>query len=256
MQAEFRQRLLDGSYQIRAYGIDQLNPGDFAGQPGDRQFRWGAETKGQFALNDKWVWGWDGIVLSDYILAVGLPARAIQGSDGGVHDAADGGDFRALPDRRRQSQLLRCPRAVLSQPFRPAEHGAGRGTCHRLFQRDQPFGVRRRGLLQDQLHQPDPRNRGVRSDHVGGLHQRPVFAGNFRRPGPDHRARELPAPRHARHLHPRDGRGAMAEIVHRFGRRDLDAVCEHPSRRDRRRHLEPAGGRQLSCRSATPRRCA
>ncbi len=66
MQAEFRQRLINGSYQIRAYGIDQLDPGAFAGQPGDRQFRGGVETKGQFAINDKWVWGWDGVVLSDY----------------------------------------------------------------------------------------------------------------------------------------------------------------------------------------------
>jgi LPS-assembly protein len=65
-QGEFRQRLLSGSYQIRAYGIDQLEPGDFAGQPGDRQFRGGIDTKGQFALNDKWVWGWDGVLLSDY----------------------------------------------------------------------------------------------------------------------------------------------------------------------------------------------
>jgi LPS-assembly protein len=68
LQAEFRQRLMDGSYQIRAYGIDQLDPGAFAGQPGDRQFRGGVETKGEFALNDKWVWGWEGIVLSDYML--------------------------------------------------------------------------------------------------------------------------------------------------------------------------------------------
>jgi LPS-assembly protein len=65
-QVEFRQRLLDGSYQIRAYGIDQLDPGAFAGQPGDRQFRGGIDTKGQFAINDKWVWGWDGVLLSDY----------------------------------------------------------------------------------------------------------------------------------------------------------------------------------------------
>jgi LPS-assembly protein len=65
-QAEFRQRLLNGSYQIRAYGIDQTDPGAFVGEPGDRQFRGGVETKGQFALNDKWVWGWDGVVLSDY----------------------------------------------------------------------------------------------------------------------------------------------------------------------------------------------
>jgi LPS-assembly protein len=67
-QAEFRQRLINGSYQIRAYGIDQLDPGAFAGQPGDRQFRGGIDTHGQFALNDKWVWGWDGIALTDYML--------------------------------------------------------------------------------------------------------------------------------------------------------------------------------------------
>jgi len=43
LQGEFRQRLINGSYQIRAYGIDQLDPGAFAGQPGDRTFR-GAST--------------------------------------------------------------------------------------------------------------------------------------------------------------------------------------------------------------------
>ncbi|WP_186294589.1 LPS-assembly protein LptD [Bradyrhizobium guangdongense] len=66
LQAEFRQRLMDGAYSIRAYGIDQLDRGVFAGQPGDKEFRGGVETHGQFALNDKWVWGWDGVVLSDY----------------------------------------------------------------------------------------------------------------------------------------------------------------------------------------------
>jgi LPS-assembly protein len=65
-QGEFRQRLINGSYQIRAYGIDQLDPGAFAGLPGDRTFRGGVDTKGQFALNDKWVWGWDGVLLSDF----------------------------------------------------------------------------------------------------------------------------------------------------------------------------------------------
>ncbi len=68
LQGEFRQRLLDGAYQIRAYGIDQLDPGAFAGQPGDKQFRGGIETKGEFALNDKWAWGWEGVALSDYTL--------------------------------------------------------------------------------------------------------------------------------------------------------------------------------------------
>lgn len=65
-QGEFRQRLIDGAYSIRAYGIDQLDRGAYAGQPGDRQFRGGIDTKGQFALNDKWTWGWEGVALSDY----------------------------------------------------------------------------------------------------------------------------------------------------------------------------------------------
>ncbi|WP_316232117.1 LPS-assembly protein LptD [Bradyrhizobium sp. SZCCHNR1051] len=67
LQTEFRQRLSNGGYQVRLYGIDQLDRKAFAGQPGDRQFRGGVDTKGQFALNDKWVWGWDGILLSDYM---------------------------------------------------------------------------------------------------------------------------------------------------------------------------------------------
>jgi LPS-assembly protein len=66
MQAEFRQRLIDGAYQIRAYGIDQLDPAAFAGQPGDRALRGGIDAKGQFALNDKWVWGFEGVLLTDY----------------------------------------------------------------------------------------------------------------------------------------------------------------------------------------------
>jgi LPS-assembly protein len=65
-QGEFRQRLVNGSYQIRAYGIDQLDRSAFTGQPGDVQFRGAVDTKGQFALNDKWVWGWDGVLMSDY----------------------------------------------------------------------------------------------------------------------------------------------------------------------------------------------
>jgi len=65
LQGEFRQRLQDGAYQVRAYGIDQLDPNAFGAQPGNRQFRGGVDTRGQFAINDKWVWGWDGVLLSD-----------------------------------------------------------------------------------------------------------------------------------------------------------------------------------------------
>src|SRR5450631_1497814 len=65
LKGEFRQRLQDGAYNVTAYGIDQLDPNAFAGTPGNRQFRGGVDTNGQFAINDKWVWGWNGVMLTD-----------------------------------------------------------------------------------------------------------------------------------------------------------------------------------------------
>nr|WP_244438103.1 LPS-assembly protein LptD [Afipia birgiae] len=65
MQGEFRQRLINGAYEIRAYGIRQNDPNQFNAEPGQREFRGGIDTKGQFALNDKWVWGWDAVAVSD-----------------------------------------------------------------------------------------------------------------------------------------------------------------------------------------------
>ena len=70
LRGEFRQRLIDGAYSIRASGIYQLDKdaflrGSSLPTPGYRDFRGSLETTGQFALNDKWTWGWDGILPSD-----------------------------------------------------------------------------------------------------------------------------------------------------------------------------------------------
>lgn len=131
LQGEFRQRLSNGAYQIRLYGIDQLDPGAFAGQPGDRQFRGGVETKGQFALNDKWTFGWDGVLLSDYYFMSDY--RLAQYKDPFVVPvAADRGDLAALSDRRRQPQLLRRTGDLLPQLLRQPGQGAGRRSGHRL----------------------------------------------------------------------------------------------------------------------------
>ncbi|HEU4661382.1 MAG TPA: LPS-assembly protein LptD [Pseudolabrys sp.] len=65
-QAEYRQRFENGALAIRGAGIYQLDPNAFdAGAPGHRKWRGAIESSGQFALNDKWVWGWDGIAVSD-----------------------------------------------------------------------------------------------------------------------------------------------------------------------------------------------
>jgi len=65
VQGEWRHRLIDGSYTIRASGLFQLDPAAFSGGPGDRTFRGDVHSEGQFRLTDRWVWGWDGTVITD-----------------------------------------------------------------------------------------------------------------------------------------------------------------------------------------------
>jgi LPS-assembly protein len=79
LQGEFRHRLLDGAYAIRATGIFQTNKNIFLDDlgnatPGYRDWRGSLETTGQFNLSDKWAWGWDGTLLSDktYLQDYGL----------------------------------------------------------------------------------------------------------------------------------------------------------------------------------------
>ena len=70
LQGEFRQRLINGAYSIRAAGIYQLDKdyfirSDGTTTPGYRDWRGSLESTGLFALNNKWVWGWDAALLSD-----------------------------------------------------------------------------------------------------------------------------------------------------------------------------------------------
>jgi len=72
MQAEWRHRLLDGSYSIRAAGIWQLDKDQFINEvphdtlnSGFRDFRGMVASTGQFKLNEQWVWGWDGTLVTD-----------------------------------------------------------------------------------------------------------------------------------------------------------------------------------------------
>jgi LPS-assembly protein len=68
MQVEWRQRLMDGSYQVRGTGIFQLDKEQFAPEGpsgGDRDFRGSIQTFGQFNINERWVWGWDATLVTD-----------------------------------------------------------------------------------------------------------------------------------------------------------------------------------------------
>ena len=64
-EAQWRQRLANGTYQIDAAGIDQRDPAAFAGLPGDRTFRGAIRTSGQFDINQDWTFGWDGTLMTD-----------------------------------------------------------------------------------------------------------------------------------------------------------------------------------------------
>ena len=67
-QVEWRQRMVNGSYNIRATGIDQLDPGAFEQQPygtGRRELRGSVETSGKFFINEQWKYGWDLSLFSD-----------------------------------------------------------------------------------------------------------------------------------------------------------------------------------------------
>ena len=65
VMGEWRHRLLNGSYTIRASGIFQLDKAAFKDTPGEREWRGDINSVGQFRINDRWVWGWDGTVISD-----------------------------------------------------------------------------------------------------------------------------------------------------------------------------------------------
>jgi LPS-assembly protein len=72
LQAEWRHRLLDGAYTIRAAGIWQADKDQFIGEvphgtftSGFRDFRGMIASAGQFNLSEQWVWGWDGTLVTD-----------------------------------------------------------------------------------------------------------------------------------------------------------------------------------------------
>ena len=67
-QVEWRHRILNGSYNIRASGIFQQDKSAFLTPPygaGNKDFRGSLESQGKFLINDKWSWGWDTTLLTD-----------------------------------------------------------------------------------------------------------------------------------------------------------------------------------------------
>jgi LPS-assembly protein len=67
-EVDWRQRLSNGTYNIRVTGIDQQQPGLFPAYPygaGDTRVRGSIESKGNFLLNDIWQFGWNATWMTD-----------------------------------------------------------------------------------------------------------------------------------------------------------------------------------------------
>jgi LPS-assembly protein len=64
-QAEFRHRLINGAYRVQAAGIFQADPEAFNGLPGNREFRGSIDASGEFNINRRWLWGFDGTISTD-----------------------------------------------------------------------------------------------------------------------------------------------------------------------------------------------
>jgi LPS-assembly protein len=69
VSGEWRQRLINGAYTVRASGIYQLDKDAFVANgtqfSGYRNWRGALESSGQFFINKRWTWGWDVTALSD-----------------------------------------------------------------------------------------------------------------------------------------------------------------------------------------------
>lgn len=93
-EAEWRQRFNNGEYSLKIAGIRQENPDEFidssgnnvnSGAVGDpNKFRGMMGTKGQFAINPRWDFGWDVMLQSDKNFS---RTYAIEGYNDAVHQS-------------------------------------------------------------------------------------------------------------------------------------------------------------------------
>lgn len=79
---DWRQRLDNGEYYIRATGIDEQNPAVFPASPygsGNQSLRGSLESKGELNLTDQWKFGWQFTLLSDkwYLNDYNVPSQTL-----------------------------------------------------------------------------------------------------------------------------------------------------------------------------------
>ena len=115
-EAEWRQRFNNGEYSLKIAGIQQQDPdafdrqhrSDVSGAAGDpNKFRGMMGTKGQFAINPRWDFGWDVLLQTDKNFS---HTYNIEGYNDTVHQSS------SLPDGPQRPQLFRRARHAFRGP--------------------------------------------------------------------------------------------------------------------------------------------
>ena len=172
LEGEWRQRLLDGAYSIRASGLFQQDPSYFAARDGINSptadhFRGAIQGAGQFAITDKWVWGWTGFLATDSQYINDYQFKQVASKFDPFQTGVQAECFAALFERRRRAQLFRYPLDVLLRLLRGGQSAPN--SHHppgpRLLERAEAASAGRRVQLQAQLHEPDPAAGGIRCRH-------------------------------------------------------------------------------------------
>lgn len=78
---EWRQRLVNGAYDIRGIGAFQPDRTAFVDTAGDRDFRGAIETRGDFRLAQNWWYGWDATLFTDNAFAPQYKLTRQQGTE-------------------------------------------------------------------------------------------------------------------------------------------------------------------------------
>ncbi len=231
MRAEFRQRLIDGAYSIRASGIYQLDKGaymrsDGTPTPGYRDFRGSIETTGQFALSNKWTWGWDGILPTDptFIQNYGLSTYQ-RGSNILVNGLTEGVSQAYLAGRGDRSYF--DMRAIYYYGFSEADTQAQIPRIHPVVDYDYVFG---QPVLGGELSY----RANLTSLSRSSADFNPISSAAYTNSlctltSADPAAldpRQLSAPRRSGQLHPRLRRVAVEEQLYRFLRPGVHTVCK------------------------------
>ena len=185
MKGEWRQRLDSGYYTIALSGVYQLDKDYFLEKyhtkdyPSYRDFRGSFETRGRFAITDKWDWGWDGLLPTELAVLLGLRAFELSEEQQLRPRRIHGGAQSGLHNWPRQPQLFRCAQHLLLRLLRRgrAEPDSDHPSGGRLLLHLRPARVRRRARLPHQPDELEPQLRLLRSDYATGDRHRRVPAG-------------------------------------------------------------------------------